>query len=173
MSATRLESRSLIVDTYSIWRNKLNAKKIITALSLFALSLSAIASDNESKADANRALVIKVMQTTFVNRDTSMVASQFASNYIQHNPRIPNGRDAIPPLISGLPKDFRYEMGTVVAQGDFVMVHGRYTGWGPKPVIAVDIFRVADGKLAEHWDVLQPEVPAASSANGNPMFVAP
>jgi predicted SnoaL-like aldol condensation-catalyzing enzyme len=173
MRATSSISRSLFVDTNSIWRKQLNAKKLVTALSLLALSLSAMASDVESKADSNRALVIKVMQTVFVNRDTSMVTTQFASNYVQHNPRIPNGRDAIPPLVSGLPKDFRYEMGTVVAQGDFVMVHGRYTGWGPKPVIAVDIFRVADGKLAEHWDVLQPEVPAASSANGNPMFVAP
>lgn len=76
-------------------------------------------------------------------------------------------------MVSALPKAFRYEMGMVVAQGDLVMVHGRYTGWGPKPMIAVDIFRVAKGKLAEHWDVLQEEVPAASSANGNPMFVTP
>jgi predicted SnoaL-like aldol condensation-catalyzing enzyme len=50
------------------------------------------------------------------------------------------------------------------------MVHGRYTGWGPKPMIAVDIFRVAGGKVAEHWDVMQEEVPAAHSANAHGMF---
>lgn len=151
----------------------MNAKKIITALGLITLSLSVVASDIESNAESNKALVIKALQTVFIDRDTSTVATYFASNYIQHNPRIPNGPEAIPPMVSALPKEFRYEMGMVVAQGDFVMVHGRYTGWGPKPTIAVDIFRVANGKLAEHWDVLQQEVPAASSASGNPMFVTP
>jgi predicted SnoaL-like aldol condensation-catalyzing enzyme len=58
----------------------------------------------------------------------------------------------------------------IVAEGDLVMIRGRYTGWAPKPVVAVDIFRVVDGKLVEHWDVLQEEVPASSTANGNPMF---
>jgi predicted SnoaL-like aldol condensation-catalyzing enzyme len=57
-----------------------------------------------------------------------------------------------------------------VAEGDRVMVHGRYVGWGPKPMIAVDIFRLADGKVAEHWDVMQEEAPAAATASGNPMF---
>jgi len=49
----------------------------------------------------------------------------------------------------------------------------RYTGWGPKPMIAVDIFRVTDGKVAEHWGVMQEEVPAAQTASGNPMFSSP
>jgi predicted SnoaL-like aldol condensation-catalyzing enzyme len=58
-----------------------------------------------------------------------------------------------------------------MADGDYVSIHGRHTGWGPKPMIAVDIFRVANGKTAEHWDVMQEEVPAAQSANGNSMFI--
>jgi predicted SnoaL-like aldol condensation-catalyzing enzyme len=58
-----------------------------------------------------------------------------------------------------------------MADGDYVSIHGRYTGWGPKPMIAVDIFRVANGKIAEHWDAMQEEVPAAQSANGNSMFI--
>jgi len=72
--------------------------------------------------------------------------------------------------MANLAKDFKYEPGFVAAEGDLVMVHGRYTGWGPKPMVAVDIFRVADGKVAEHWDVMQEEVPAAQSANGRSMF---
>src|SRR5260370_29473788 len=99
--------------------------------------------------EKNKALVIKVLQTVFVNRDTSVVATHFASNYIQHNPLIPNGPESIPPMVSALPKDFRYELGMVVAEGDLVMAHGRYTGWGPKPMVAVDIFRVLNGKLVE------------------------
>ena len=39
------------------------------------------------------------------------------------------------------------------------MIHGRNTGWTPKPVVAVDIFRIVGGKLVEHWDVMQEEVP--------------
>jgi predicted SnoaL-like aldol condensation-catalyzing enzyme len=60
-----------------------------------------------------------------------------------------------------------------VADGDFVMVHGRYTGWGPKPMVAVDIFRVNDGKVVEHWDVMQEEVSAAETASGHAMFTKP
>ena len=60
-----------------------------------------------------------------------------------------------------------------VADGDLVMVHGRYTGWGPKPMVAVDIFRVKGGKVVEHWDVMQEEVRAADTASGNAMFTQP
>ncbi len=58
----------------------------------------------------------------------------------------------------------------VVAEGDLVMVHGRYVGWGPKPLVAVDIFKVRGGRVVEHWDVMQEEVLAAATASGNPMF---
>jgi predicted SnoaL-like aldol condensation-catalyzing enzyme len=50
---------------------------------------------------------------------------------------------------------------------------GRYTNWAPKPLVAVDIFRIVDGKLVEHWDVMQEEVPVEKTANGNPMFTPP
>jgi hypothetical protein len=86
------------------------------------------------------------------------------------NPSILDGPGPIPGLIASLGKDFSYEPGMALAEGDLVMVHGRYVGWGRKPMIAVDIFRVADGKVAEHWDVMQEEVPAAATASGNPMF---
>ena len=66
-----------------------------------------------------------------------------------------------------------YEPGMAVADGDLVMFHGRYTGWGPKPMVAVDIFRVKDGKVVEHWDVMQEEVGAADTASGHAMFTTP
>jgi len=69
-----------------------------------------------------------------------------------------------------LQPDFRYEPGMTTASEDFVMAHGRYTGWGPKPMVAVDIFRVENGKVAEHSDVMQEEVPAEQTTSGNPMF---
>jgi len=125
-----------------------------------------------SLTESNRDLVVTILRTVFINRDTSIVSTHFTKSYTQHNPLIPNGPEAIPSLVSSLPPEFRYEMGMVLAQDNLVMVHGRYTGWGPKPMIAVDIFRVEDGKVAEHWDVMQEEVPATSTASGNPMFVA-
>src|SRR6267154_864075 len=118
-------------------------------------------------------IVLRVLRGVFIDRDVSVVERYFAPEYIQHNPSIPNGPSAIRNLLGGLGKDFSYEPGMAVAEGDLVMVHGRYVGWGPKPMIAVDIFRVANGKLVEPWDVLQEEVPASGTANGNPMFTRP
>ncbi len=123
-----------------------------------------------ASAAANKALVSEVMTAVFIRRDASVVERHFSSTYLQHNPSIPNGREAIPLLIAALAPAFKYEPGMIVAEGDLVMIHGRYTGWGPKPMVAVDIFRVAGGKLAEHWDVMQEEVPAAQTASGNGMF---
>jgi len=122
--------------------------------------------------EANKKIALRALTGAFVDRDPSVV-EQFASDYIQHNPTIPSGPAAIKDLIPKLPKDFSYEPGMVVAEGDLVMVHGRYVGWGPKPMVAVDIFRLEGGKVAEHWDVMQEEVPASASASGNPMFSRP
>jgi predicted SnoaL-like aldol condensation-catalyzing enzyme len=119
---------------------------------------------------SNKEIVLSVLKGAFIDRDPGVVEKFFAPTYAQHNPSIPDGPIPIPGLIAGLAKDFSYEPGMAVAEGDLVMVHGRYVGWGPKPMIAVDIFRVADGKVAEHWDVMQEEVPASATASGNPMF---
>lgn len=115
-------------------------------------------------------LALRALTGVFIDRDPSVVERLFAPDYIQHNPSIPNGPKAIVEFIGRLGTDFSYVPGMAVAEGDLVMVHGRYIGFGPKPMIAVDIFRMANGKLAEHWDVLQEEVPASATANGNPMF---
>lgn len=124
----------------------------------------------ENTARANKALVLEVLTGVFVKRDASFVDRHFDAHYRQHNPAIPNGAEAIKGLIPMLNPELKYEQGMVVAEGDLVMVHGRYTGWGPKPLVAADIFRVINGKLAEHWDVMQEEVPAAQTQNGNVMF---
>lgn len=124
----------------------------------------------DDRTAANKAIAIEAITRVFINRDASAPGELFHADYRQHNPAIPNGNAALPGLIAALPADFRYEMGMVAAEGDLVMIHGRYTGWAPRPMVAVDIFRIADGKLAEHWDVMQEEVPAAQSVSGNAMF---
>ena len=124
-----------------------------------------------NSTEANKALVLAGIKGVFIDRDPSAVDRLFSADYRQHNPQIPNGPTAIKALLGNLSREFKYEPGLVMADGDYVSIHGRYTGWGPKPMIAVDIFRVANGKIAEHWDVLQEEVLAAQSANGNSMFI--
>lgn len=118
----------------------------------------------------NKQVALHALKGAFIDRDPGVIDKYFAPDYIQHNPMIPNGAAAIPDLIASLSPEFSYEPGMAVAEGDLVMVHGRYVGWGPKPVVAVDIFRVIDGKVVEHWDVMQEEVPASATASGNEMF---
>lgn len=118
---------------------------------------------------SNKEIVLEVLKRAFVDRDPTVVEQYFDANYKQHNPVIPDGPLAIAKLIPTLTA-LKYEPGMAVADGDFVMVHGRYTGWGPKPMVAVDVFRVRDGKVVEHWDVMQEEIPAEKTASGHAMF---
>jgi len=118
---------------------------------------------------SNKEIVLEVLKRAFIDRDPTVVEQYFGKTYKQHNPVIPDGPSAIAAMIPTL-TGLTYEPGMVAADGDLVMVHGRYTGWGPKPMIAVDIFRVEGGKVVEHWDVMQEEVPAASTTSGNAMF---
>lgn len=141
---------------------------IATACSMFAitaLSTPALAGPSE-----NKALVHKAMHELFVNRDVAAVERYWGDPYVQHNPMIPNGRNSLVGLVKSLPTDFRYEPGMIVAERDLVMLHGRYTGFGPKPLTTVDIFRIRNGKIVEHWDVMQEDIPPTSTKNGNAMF---
>jgi predicted SnoaL-like aldol condensation-catalyzing enzyme len=121
---------------------------------------------------SNKEIVLDVLKRAFIDRDPTVVEQYFGANYKQHNPVIPDGPSAIAKMIPTLTA-LTYEPGMAVADGDLVMVHGRYTGWGPRPMVAVDIFRVNDGKVVEHWDVMQEEVPAADTASGHAMFTKP
>ena len=88
--------------------------------------------------ETNKEVVLKALKGAFIERDATVVDRYFSPDYLQHNPAIPNGPSAIANLIPTL-KDLSYEIGMVVAEGDLVMVHGRYVGWGPKPFVAVDM----------------------------------
>lgn len=81
------------------------------------------------------------------------------------------GRDGLFKLIRSAPDTLRYEHQLIVAEGDYVIVHGRFSGNGrPAAWIAADVVRIEDGRLAEHWDVLQDEATEAESKSGRPMF---
>lgn len=118
----------------------------------------------------NKEIVETAVTEVFAQRDLSALDKYFHSGYIQHNPALPNGTEVLRELIPSLPEDFKYEVGTITENEDIVMVHGRFSNWHGKNYIAVDIFRVENGKLAEHWDVLQEEVETEKTVTGNKMF---
>lgn len=121
----------------------------------------------------NKTLVQTAMNELFVKRDVTALDRYWADGYIQHNPTIADGKEDLIPMIKSLPDNFSYEAGLTISNGDYVMIHGRYTGLAPEPMIIVDIFRVENGKLKEHWDVMQAEVKAENAVNGHEMFPIP
>src|SRR3981081_2974361 len=119
----------------------------------------------------NKALVLEAFDTLFNKRDYEAAAPVWSDTYIQHSAHIKPGRDGLFNLIRSSPDALRYEHQLIVAEGDYVIVHGRFSGHGP-PVasIAADIFRIENGRLAEHWDVLENEATKAESKSGFPIF---
>lgn len=125
---------------------------------------------HDERPRRNKALVLEAMRSLFQAHDASAVQRLYAPHYIQHNPDIPQGRDALERLVRTMSDEVHYEPGLVVAEGDLVAIHGRIHGWASGPQVVVDIFRVEDGRLAEHWDVLQNEAPVNSALGAVAMF---
>src|ERR1700744_2982902 len=120
---------------------------------------------------ANKALVIEAFDTLFNRRDYPAAQRLWSPHYIQHSAHIEPGRDGLFTLIKTMPSDLLYECQLIVAEGDYVMMHGRFSQIGqPANWIVTDIVRVADGLLAEHWDVVQDEGTRSQSPSGLPMF---
>src|SRR5713101_3230292 len=125
----------------------------------------------ESKEARNKALVLKAFDTLFNKRDYAAAERLWSPNYIQHSAHIEPGREGLINLIKSLPPTLKYEPGTIMAEGDFVIVHGRYSGIGlPVNWIVADIVRIKDGVLVERWDVIQDEATKEQSKSGAPMF---
>jgi predicted SnoaL-like aldol condensation-catalyzing enzyme len=125
----------------------------------------------ESIEAKNKALVLEAFDTLFNKRDYAAAERYWSPNYIQHSAHIAPGRDGLFNLTRSIPATLKYEHGAIVAEGDFVIVHGRFSGIGlPVNWIAADILRIKDGILVEHWDVIQDEATRESSKSGLPMF---
>ena len=126
---------------------------------------------NHSKEEKNKTLVLQAFDTLFNRRDYAAAEQYWSPNYIQHSAHIGPGREGLFNLIKGIPPTLKYEAGLIVADGDFVIVHGRFSGFGlPVNWIAADILRIEEGILVEHWDVIQDEATNEQSKSGNPMF---
>lgn len=120
--------------------------------------------------DKNTAFVLEALDTLFNQKDYTKAAQFWSDAYVQHSRHVPAGRDGLFGLVRTL-ADTRFEYDMVIAKDDFVWVHSRYTSSAqPAAMIALDILRIEDGKLVEHWDVLQDEPTRSESAGGHPMF---
>ena len=121
--------------------------------------------------EQNKALVLKAFDTLFNQRDYAAAERLWSHDYIQHSAHIEPGREGLFNLIKSLPATLKYEAGAIVAEGDFVIVYGRFSGFGaPVNWIAADVVRMQDGSLVEHWDVIQDEATEEQSKSKAPMF---
>ena len=126
---------------------------------------------NQTIESKNKTLVLEAFDTLFNKRDYAAAEHYWSPNYIQHSAHIAPGREGLFNHIKSLPPTLKYERGTIVADGDFVIVHGRFSDFGlPVNWIAADILRIKDSILVEHWDVIQDEAPREQSKSGLPMF---
>ena len=126
---------------------------------------------NVAEENANKKTVTEFYQKLFGDKDLSVIDTYIVEDYIQHNPYAADGRQALKDfaqkLLSNAPKtkvDFQH----VAADGDLVFLHVRAKNFNGKDMAIVEIFRLKNGKIVEHWDVMQ-DVPA-SAANAHPMF---
>jgi predicted SnoaL-like aldol condensation-catalyzing enzyme len=126
---------------------------------------------SQTTQERNKALVLEAFDALFNWRDYAAAERFWSPSYIQHSAHIAPGREGLFTLVRSLPATLRYEPGVIVADGELVIVHGRFSGFGaPANWIAADILRIESGVLAEHWDVIQDEATEEQSKSKAPMF---
>ena len=126
---------------------------------------------NQSTTQRNKAFVLEAFDTLFNKKDFVAAEKFWSSNYIQHSAHIPPGREGLFGLIKSAPPEIKYENSLIMAEGDMLMLHGRFSGLGlPANWIVVDIVRIENGLLAEHWDVIEDEATEEQSVSKRPMF---
>jgi len=127
---------------------------------------------SQRNEDKNKAIVLEAFDTLFNKRDYKAAEPLWSAHYIQHSAHIPPGREGLFELIKNVPSTLRYENQMTLANDDFVMLHGRFSGLGAgvPSWIVVDIVRLENGILVEHWDVIQDEATKSQSKSGYPMF---
>ena len=123
-------------------------------------------------AEKNKNLVLEAFDTLFNKRDYAAAEAFWSPDYIQHSAHIPPGREGLFELTRSIPDSLKYENQLIVANENFVMLHGRFSGLGPglRNWVVADIVLVENNVLVEHWDVIQDEATREESKSGNPMF---
>ncbi|MDB5011799.1 MAG: hypothetical protein JWQ25_1 [Daejeonella sp.] len=150
---------------------KNNQSIILTLILALTIQTASAQKSKVSVAEENKKMVVEFYQKLFGDNDISIIDQYIAEDYIQHNPYVADGRkalkDALTQWLANAPKK-KIDFQRVAADGDLVFLHIKSEGQGGKKVSLVDIFKVQNGKIVEHWDVMQ-EVPE-KAANEHPMF---
>jgi predicted SnoaL-like aldol condensation-catalyzing enzyme len=150
------------------WRR--NAPPSQGKRALIALTNHEGAEMPKTTQEQNKARLLEAFDLLFNQRNYDAAKQYWSPDYIQHSAHIPPGRDGLFNLVRGLPPEMKYEKGAIIAEGDYVMAHGRYTRPDGPNWVVVDVMRIEDGIFAEHWDVIQDEATQTQSKSGLPMF---
>ena len=126
---------------------------------------------SDLNAEKNKAVVLEAFDALFNKRDYAAAERFWSPNYIQHSAHIEPGRDGLFNLVKAAPLSLKYEHGVILAEGDYAIVHGRFSNIGlPVNWIAADLVRLKDGIIVEQWYVIQDAATRQQSKSGNPMF---
>ena len=139
---------------------------MIRFLAIMLLSLPVYAADLE----ANKKNVVEFYEQAINKKDFEAASKYLGSRYIQHNPVAPDGPEGLKGFIGFLKSKFpdsKSEIKRVFAEGDYVILHVHAIREpGQRGSAIVDIFKLENGKVVEHWDVVQPIPEKAANANG-------
>lgn len=105
-----------------------------------------------------REVVLAGATALFLDKKPTAVDEHFGPTYVQHSTLAADGLDGLRGLQASLPADFGYELVRTIAEGNLVVLHGVYIGFGPAPLVAFDVFRADGDGIVEHWDSLVPVV---------------
>src|SRR5258705_4588028 len=109
---------------------------------------------SQSTAERNKAIVLEAFDTLFNRRDYAAAERFWSPNYVQHSAHIEPGRDGLFNLIKSMPPAFKHEHEQIVAEGEFVIVDSRFSGFRQaNSWILGEFVRVVDGLLVENLDV--------------------
>jgi predicted SnoaL-like aldol condensation-catalyzing enzyme len=154
----------------SIKKTVLQVTFFLIAFSFFT-NVQAQTKRNTKQEEANKKLVSSFYQSLFGDKDLSVIDQYLVKDYIQHNPAVADGSEALKEGLkiwfAGAPKE-KINIQHIAADGDLVFIHLKSKGGDGKTISVIDIFKLKNNKIVEHWDVIQ-EVPA-TSANPHPMF---
>ena len=143
--------------------------KLVAALSLIAALLLPQAA-GAADLEANKRVVLAFYELALNKMDFEAAAKHFGPRYIQHNPNAPDGIEGFRQFIAMRKEktpNARSEIKRVIAEGDLVVLHVHGVREpGQRGVAIIDIFRLENGKIVEHWDVVQPIPEKAANSNG-------